>query len=136
MTRRYRENSSHAPRQAAAEQPLAAELSRNARLARIAALMSSCATAGLLAACGGGGADAQPQATATTAVTGGHGRVAIQAAAATVPATATPLVASGLGACTEAVSSSWDLKVAACNASAAQNFTLAAVSGSSGVYTI
>jgi hypothetical protein len=84
MTRPTRENSSRPPRDAAAEQRLAAEASRSARLARIAALMGSCATLGLLAGCGGG-ADAAPQAT-QAAATGAHGRVAIQAAAATVPA--------------------------------------------------
>ncbi len=53
-----------------------------------------------------------------------------------VAATAAPLVANALGACTQAITASWDVSLAACNAGALQDFTFTPVSTGSGISTI
>ena len=103
------------------------------RLTRLAALIASCATLGMLSACGGG-SDGTPNADGAGAAQA-HGRRTIQAAAA-LPATRTPMVSAPLNACVQAVSSSWDLKLVACSGSGSQQFSFNPVAGSSSVYTI
>ncbi|KQV47393.1 hypothetical protein ASC95_24840 [Pelomonas sp. Root1217] len=53
-----------------------------------------------------------------------------------VAATAAPLVSNPLGACTQAITASWDISLASCNAGALQDFIFTPVSTGSGIYTI
>jgi len=53
-----------------------------------------------------------------------------------VAAVATPLVSNPLNACMETKVDTWDIRLATCNASAPQDFTLTPVSTGSSIYTI
>src|SRR3954470_2055414 len=53
-----------------------------------------------------------------------------------VATTAAPLVAHTLSACTQAITASWDISLATCNAGALQDFTFTPVSTGSGISTI
>ena len=106
------------------------------RRARLAWVFGSVA---LLAACGGsggGGGEAEASATASEAAADAVTESAAQrtllavASGAKITTTTGPLVADRLGACTEVVSSSWDLRLAACNASASQSFQFLPVASS------
>lgn len=55
---------------------------------------------------------------------------------AALPATAAPLVSNPLGACLEAKVDTWDIRLASCNGSAQQDFTLTPVSTGSNIFTI
>jgi hypothetical protein len=91
----------------------------------------ACSSAVLLAACGGNDADNS----AADDLADAQGQRTIEAAAATGPkkltTTVGTLVADKLGACTETVTSSWDIRLAACNAGAAQKFQFMPVSSDS-----
>ena len=96
--------------------------------------MASLAGASLMSACGGGANDA-PLDAAATAAANEQGQRSILATTRVTTTTA-PIVGHKLNACIEAVASSWDIKLAACNGSDLQKFVFTPVASGSDVYTL
>ncbi|MCM5681435.1 endo alpha-1,4 polygalactosaminidase [Schlegelella sp. S2-27] len=101
-----------------------------------AAAAAICASTVLLAACGGGGdGGASAARSADVASADEQGRASLQALARLTTTTA-PIIANSLGACTEAVSSTWDIKLANCSSTNRQQFRFVPVASGTDVYLI
>jgi hypothetical protein len=101
------------------------------------ATLALCAGTVLIAACGGGGDDEGRDSSASTADTAAadeQGRLSLQAITRLTTTTA-PIVSNALNnACAEAVSSTWDIKLAGCTTTTRQQFQFVPVGSGTDVY--
>ena len=102
----------------------------------VVATLALCAGTTLIAACGGGGED-DPGGTARSADTvtvDEQGSLSLQAITRLTTSTA-PIISNALSnACTEAVSSTWDIKLARCSTTNRQQFRFVPVGSGTDVY--
>jgi endo-alpha-1,4-polygalactosaminidase (GH114 family) len=99
---------------------------------RAVAALALCASTVLMVACGGGGDGTDHP--ADTASVDEQGRLSLQAIARLTTTTA-PIVSNALNnACTEAISSTWDIKLATCATTTRQQFQFVPVGSGTDVY--